>query len=542
MGAVIRHLCQAVLQQNARTDGQLLASFIDNRDEAAFAALVHRHGPMVFGVCRRVVGNHHDADDAFQATFLVLARKATSVRPRDKVANWLHGVALRTAMKAKSMSAKRRGREKQVTEMPEPEAAPQGQWRDLQPLLDQELNGLPENYRLPILLCDLEGKSIKDAAQQLGWPQGSLAGRLARGRKLLAKRLANRGVVLSAGSLAAVVSQNVASAAVPPTLMRSTVQATITGVVADRVALLTEGVLKSMLLSKLKTAMMGLLLVALLIGAAGAIYQTRAAEEQTTKTTVVPSPSPDKAGPKNDLEGVWAVVSVKDTEKKTLDFDPIFSHAAGTQAPIRNARLTLQGGNFILKTGPVSLAGTYTFDPSVTPKVISLNITESGRLLSIPGEYSLDANKLTITFGKVPASQVAGLAGKEAGVCYTLRRETLQNRATSQIVPAPPKTNVRLVAKVYPIVSLIDDAVPEGKEAEPLMKLIRKVIEPTSWSEMGGDGSIEYLPRAGSFVIRQTPDLHQQVQELLDGLRKARTDQAEEGPAPPAKRQQVIGR
>jgi len=117
---------------------------------------------MVFGVCRRVLGNHHDAEDAFQATFLVLARKASSVRPRERVANWLHGVALRTAMKAKAMTAKRRGREKQVTEMPEPEAAQQGQWSDLQPLLDQELTGLPENYRLPNLLCELEGKTIKE--------------------------------------------------------------------------------------------------------------------------------------------------------------------------------------------------------------------------------------------------------------------------------------------------------------------------------------------------------------------------------------------
>src|SRR5260370_6330884 len=152
--AVIRHLRRAVLRQDGagRTDGQLLGSFIDQKHEAAFEALVRRHGPMVFGVCRRVVGNHHDAEDAFQATFLVLARKASSVRPRERLANWLHGVALRTAMKAKAMTAKRRGREKQVTEMPEPELSQQDQWRDLQPLIDQELNGLPENYRLPILL------------------------------------------------------------------------------------------------------------------------------------------------------------------------------------------------------------------------------------------------------------------------------------------------------------------------------------------------------------------------------------------------------
>ena len=227
MDTVMRHLRRVMLRQDGAgwTDGQLLASFIDHKDEAAFEALVHRHGPMVFGVCRRVIGNHHDAEDAFQATFLVLARKAASVRPRERVANWLHGVALRTAMKVKATITKRRGREKQVTDMPEPEAVQQDRWRDLQPLLDQELNGLPENYRLPILLCDLEGKPIKEAAQQLGWPQGTLAGRLARGRKMLAKRLANRGVALSAGSLAVMVSQNAVSAAVPTSLMSSTVKA-----------------------------------------------------------------------------------------------------------------------------------------------------------------------------------------------------------------------------------------------------------------------------------------------------------------------------
>src|SRR5260370_31860979 len=119
-------------------------------------------------------------------------------------------------MKARTMAAKRRAWAKQATQFPEPEAAQQDQWRVLQPLLDQELNGLPENYRLPILLCDLAGKSIKDAAQQLGWPQGTLAGRLARGRRLLAKRLSNRGGVVSAACLRAGGSQPAASAAPPP--------------------------------------------------------------------------------------------------------------------------------------------------------------------------------------------------------------------------------------------------------------------------------------------------------------------------------------
>src|SRR6516165_6364730 len=125
MDTVIRQLRRAVLRQDGagRTDGQLRASFLHQKDEAAFEALVRRHGPMVFGVCRRVVRNHHDAEDAFQATFLVLARKAPSVRPRERVANWLHGVALRTALKAKAVTAKRRVRERLVAEVPEPAVA-----------------------------------------------------------------------------------------------------------------------------------------------------------------------------------------------------------------------------------------------------------------------------------------------------------------------------------------------------------------------------------------------------------------------------------
>src|SRR6516165_1916784 len=143
MDMVIRHLRLAVLRQDGVgwTDGHLLASFIDQKDEAAFEALVRRHGSMVFGVCRRVVGNHHDAEDAFQAAFLVLARKAYSIRPRERLANWLHGVALRVAMKVKTITAKRRGREKLVVEIPEPETAQHDPWPDLQPVLDQELNG-----------------------------------------------------------------------------------------------------------------------------------------------------------------------------------------------------------------------------------------------------------------------------------------------------------------------------------------------------------------------------------------------------------------
>jgi RNA polymerase sigma factor (sigma-70 family) len=323
INTVIRHLRRAVLRQDGAggTDGQLLTTFIEQKDEAAFEALVRRHGPMVFGVCRRVVGNHHDAEDAFQATFLVLARKAPSVRPRERVANWLHGVALRTALKAKATTAKRRGREKQVTAMPEPEAATQDRRHDLLPLLDRELKGLPENYRLPILLCDIEGKTIKEATRQLGWPQGTVTGRLARGRKLLAKRLASRGVVLSAGSLVAVLTKNVAAAAVASSLMSSTVkaacmmaagQATVAGLVPAKVAALMEGVLNTMFMTKLKSMMAVSLAMAVMLGIGAGLlgYGTAAGQQSAGKKAEAGAPPKEVARSDKDLlQGKWLVIS-----------------------------------------------------------------------------------------------------------------------------------------------------------------------------------------------------------------------------------------
>src|SRR5262249_22645957 len=148
-------------------------------------ALVRRHAPMVWGVCRRVLGNLHDAEDAFQATFLILVRKAASIASPKLLANWLYGVAHQTALKARATNAKRRVRERQVTHMPEPAANEPDRWNDLQPLLDQELARLPNKYRVAIVLCDLEGKTRKEAAWQLGVPEGTLAARVARGRVML---------------------------------------------------------------------------------------------------------------------------------------------------------------------------------------------------------------------------------------------------------------------------------------------------------------------------------------------------------------------
>jgi RNA polymerase sigma factor (sigma-70 family) len=289
MTGVIQHLRRAVLLQEGAgpTDGQLLEDFITHRDPAAFGALVRRHGPMVWGVCRRILRDHHDAEDAFQATFLVLVRKAASVRPTGMVANWLYGVARQTALKARATAARRVGRERPVATMPEPAETEQHLWEDLRPFLDEELSRLPDKYRAVLVLCDLEGKTRKEAARQLRAPEGTVAGRLARARAMLARRLARHGLAVSGGALAAIAPQQAAAACVPPSVASSTIRAAstfmagtaaATGAISVKVVILTEGVLKAMLLSKLKTTTVGLLLVAVLAGAAGAIYRTQAAE------------------------------------------------------------------------------------------------------------------------------------------------------------------------------------------------------------------------------------------------------------------------
>jgi RNA polymerase sigma factor (sigma-70 family) len=294
MSEVIQRLRRSVpLQEVAGlTDEQLLEDYISRRDEAALAILVRRHGPMVWGVCRRVLRNYHDAEDAFQATFLVFVRKAASIASRQLLANWLYGVAYQTALKARATVAKRKARERQVAEMPEPAVTEPDLWWDLQPLLDQELSHLPDKYRVVILLCDLQAKTRKEAAGQLGVPEGTVAGRLARARVMLVERLARHGLAVSGGAMAAVLAQNVATAGVPPSVVSSTIkaasvfaagQAAAARAVSVKVAALAEGVLRSMFLTKLKVITVPFM-VAGLIGAAAWSYQTQAAERPPSQT------------------------------------------------------------------------------------------------------------------------------------------------------------------------------------------------------------------------------------------------------------------
>jgi RNA polymerase sigma factor (sigma-70 family) len=219
-GALLSHLHRLV--DTRHSDAQLLQRFVTQRDEAAFATLLDRHGRLVWRVCRHILHGDHDAEDAFQAAFLVLARRAASIRQRESLASWLHGVAYRIAVRAKQMPAKRQARERRVAAaiaVPPPDFAA----RELQVLLDDEVARLPEKLRAPFVLCCLDGRSRGEAAAELGWKVGTVSSRIAQARQRLQARLARRGVTLSAALTAAVLGNDAVSAA----LLHTTRQAAV---------------------------------------------------------------------------------------------------------------------------------------------------------------------------------------------------------------------------------------------------------------------------------------------------------------------------
>jgi RNA polymerase sigma factor (sigma-70 family) len=242
--ARLSHRYAGALTFDALSDGQLLEWFVRRGEEAAFAALVRRHGPMVLGVCRRVLRHAQDAEDAFQATFLVLAQKAPRLRRPELLANWLYGVAYRTALHARQRAAQRSAREREAASMSNPENNPQVDSQELRRLLDEELIRLPEKYRAPLVLCYLEGKTNEEAARLLGWPTGSMSHRLARGRELLRERLTPRLAALSALLPVFPLAEHLQPAAVPLFLVETTVQAA-TIVVGSKMAALGAGIISA---------------------------------------------------------------------------------------------------------------------------------------------------------------------------------------------------------------------------------------------------------------------------------------------------------
>lgn len=276
---VLHHIRGLVVAQDIAglPDGVLLDRFLTRRDESAFEALVRRHGPMVLGVCRRVLRDAQDAEDAFQATFLVFVRRAAAIARRELLGNWLYGVAHHTARAARAAAGRRRAKEAKA--VPRQPSVDPPTLAELRPLVDQELSRLPAKYRIPVILCDLQEKSRQDAARELGLLEGTLSSRLARARAILAGRLARRGMTLTTAALAAGLARETSAAALPPSLVQATVtagtlvmagQSATTALVSANVAPLAKGVLRAMFFAKVKmvaaTALAGSLLV-LCVGA-----------------------------------------------------------------------------------------------------------------------------------------------------------------------------------------------------------------------------------------------------------------------------------
>jgi RNA polymerase sigma factor (sigma-70 family) len=364
-------------------DRHLLERFVTARDETAFAALVRRHGPMVLGVCRRLLHDAHEAEDAFQATFLVLVHKARSMARPELLGPWLHGVAYRTAARARQ-AARRRAREREAAAMPNRDPAVEAMWGELRVLLDEELGRLAQKYRAPLVLHYLEGKSTEEVARQLGCPKGTVLSRLARGRDRLRDGLVRRGVALSVWALVTALAEKAAPAAVPAVVAEGTIKAAMltaagqaaTGAIPASVAALTEGVLRAMFLSKLKVAAA----VVLALGMASAVSVVWALADRPAAA------GKDGATKDEDkIVGTWAYTSLEKGGQKAPEED------------VKEAKLVFAaGGKFTAKLPKGEKGGTYKLGPAKKPKAIAITNENGGTFLGI---YKLERDTLTVCLG-----------------------------------------------------------------------------------------------------------------------------------------------
>lgn len=321
-------------------DAQLLERWRTQRDPAAFEVLVWRHGATVWNVCRRILIRDQDVEDAFQATFLTFLRKADTVGQSQFLGSWLYKVAYRIALAARATAIKHTVSQQMDADLPEPAVNEEDDWAELGPVLDEEVNLLPEKYRLPFVLCYLEGKTTDEAAHDLGCPRGTVGTRLAWARERLRSRLTRRGVVLSSAGLAALLSEK-AAASVPPPLVMSTVHAATfstvenaltSGVISERAAALTQEALRTLFVSKLKTVGLILLTVGLLGGGtgllthhalAGKIERTPTVGRKPSIEDVLPNRNPVPALAEDDVTPSEEVRPQAAPEMGVKDADPL---------------------------------------------------------------------------------------------------------------------------------------------------------------------------------------------------------------------------
>lgn len=411
------------------SERQLLERFARNRDEAAFAALVTRHGPMVLATCRRLLGDAHDAEDAFQATFLILARKAGMLRDPDLLGPWLHGVAHRVASQARVLASRQASRDRQgaraeAVEAPEPDA----DRRDLRRVIDEELSRLPEGYRAAVVLCHLEGLTHEEAAERLRCPVGTVRSRLARGRDRLRDRLARRGLAPSAmlAFLGSAPSRDAWAAAVPPTLRTATLRAAPAfagrgALVAGSAVRLAEATMRLLFWKKLvATAAVGL--TALGLFAAGAAVIARG-DGDDPAPAVAADPPPLK-GDLARLQGIWTATGLGAEKSGTLTWIIL-----GDKLVIRYKE----------PHGLTTIKGiTLRLDESAEPRTIdaiggiALDGSDAGEVTR--GIYRLEGDTLTVYTAALGQPRPATFeAGQPGPSLVTLRRHPID-----QGLPARP--------------------------------------------------------------------------------------------------------
>jgi RNA polymerase sigma factor (sigma-70 family) len=395
----LRYIRSLAATEHARglADRELLELFSGRQEEAAFAELVRRHGPMVLGLCLRILRNEADAEDAFQATFLVLSRKAASLRPRESLCDWLHSVAYRIAQKARIDAARRRTHEGRVGARPVTDPLAQMTLQEADEVLHRELARLPDKFRAPLVLCYLEGLTRDEAAQRIGWAVSTLKSRLEQARERLRARLASRGLGLSGVLFAGLVGEATVSAAVPPVLLRSTVKAATSvaaggaaaPVLTGKVAALTQGVGRAMFLSKFKSAAGLGLVVACACALALAQVGAGPVQDVPAKPTAAQASAPGvggaKAAPRSDaeaLQGAWKVVRrVEDGEEHEPPKGAVLRWYFTTDTAYEMLNDVL-GGVY-----------SYTLGPKEKPATIDLTSDRHG---TTPAIYRLKDDELTL--------------------------------------------------------------------------------------------------------------------------------------------------
>jgi RNA polymerase sigma factor (sigma-70 family) len=373
------------------SDAELLERFVTERDESAFAALVARHGPMVFGVCRRLLRHVQDAEDAFQATFLILVRKAASIGQRELLGNWLYGVAIRVATRARLLASRRQTREMVDREHGAVAMRKPAESSDSSVRVEEEVGRLPAKYRIPVVLCYLEGRSNEDAADELGCPVGTIKTRLSRAREMLRKRLTRRGLTLSTAAITAALSAEVLAVSLPPALVDSTLKAAMyfaagnvaaSELISAQAVALTKGVLHTMFVSKIKKLAALVLALALLVGGTGAFGYHLLATETDAKKTQADAKKTDE----EKIQGVWTFDSGK-ADGQDLQ------GAEGER--IKNSTYEFTAEKLIIKFNEDTREATYKLDPSANPKTLDLVVSIPGGEETRPGIYKLDGDTLT---------------------------------------------------------------------------------------------------------------------------------------------------